>query len=115
MGREGEGCDATRARAFFGRVGEGCEIARGAREARARVRDNDICDSSKGVQQVRKRFYVCFNFRFDLLTFNRYENECEIQVQADLARKRRLREQDVQDQLNIAEAMRRSDVIKDLV
>ena len=108
MGREVEGCDVTRARAFFGRVGEGCEIARGARGARARVRDNDICDSSKGVQQVRKRFYVCFNFRFDLLTFNRYENECEIQVQAELARKRRLREQDVQDQLNIAEVMRRS-------
>ena len=53
-------------------------------------------------------FMFFFNFHFDLLAFNRYEDEREIQAQAALMRRRRLREMDVQDLENIAEARRRS-------
>ena len=86
------------------------ERVRNGRQLEERERE---CEET--VYSIRARafnrynvFMFFFNFHFDLLAFNRYEDERKIQAHAVLMRRRRLREMDMQDSENIAETRRRS-------
>ena len=87
----------------------------GERERNARQLEERDRECEETVYSILARAFNRYNvlmfffyFSFDLLAFNRYEDECEIHAQVALMRRRRLREMDVQDNEKVAEARRRS-------